>query len=81
MAQEERKEISFEEWVKRFNEDLVKACGQAGVPTENVDRVLLMMIFRELRWLHEQFDWIYPQLRLLLKQDVRAQKRVLRELK
>ena len=78
MAQEEKKEISFEEWLKQVNmetEDLSKKTGIS------VERILLMVAFREAKSAHDHFDWIYPQLQFLLKQDVRAQKKVLKELK
>ena len=96
MSSEEKKEISFEEWLRAFNaemEELTRRISNIPSPDQThsfmrdellqprVDRVLLLLILREIRAVHEHFDWIYPQLKLLLKQDIRAQKKLLKELK
>jgi len=102
MAQEEKKEISFEEFLRRVNAEMEELSrkvnqlstdqGHLSPPSQqghsvpaassiSVERVLLLLLLREIKAVHEHFDWIYPQLKLLLKQDIRAQKRLLRELK
>ena len=78
MAQEEKKEISFEEWIKRFNSEMEELSKKTGV---SVERLLAMLAVREAQATHEHFDWVYPQLKLLLKQDIRTQKRLLKGLK
>jgi len=82
LAQEEKKEISFEEWLKLFNREVVKL--KEKIPEFSclsVERIMLMIAIKEIREIHQHFDWIYPQLKLLLKQDIRTQKRLLKGLK
>jgi len=78
LAQEEGKEISFEEWLKIFYGNVKQLSEKTGF---SVECLLMMIAIREAREIHQHFDWIYPQLQRLLKQDVRAQKRLLKELK
>jgi len=47
----------------------------------SVERLLIMLAVREAQATHQHFDWIYPQLKLLLKQDIRTQKKLLKELR
>ena len=77
MAQEQ-KQISFEEWIKQFNLEMEELSKKTGIA---VERILAMLAVREAKAAHEHFDWIYPQLQRLLKQDIRAQKRLLKGLK
>jgi len=82
LSQEERKEISFEEWLKLFNADVVKL--KEKMPEFSclsVERVMLMIAIKEIREVHQHFDWIYPQLKQLLKQDIRTQKKLLKGLR
>ena len=96
LAQEEKKELSFEEWLRAFNADIEELARRvSNIPSPDqthsfmpdellrprVDRVLLLLILREVRAVHEHFDWIYPQLKILLKQDIRAQKKLLKGLR
>jgi len=78
LAQEEKKEISFEEWLQKFNEEMTELSAKTGI---SVERILAMLAVREAQAIHEHFDWIYPQLKLLLKQDIRTQKKLLKGLK
>jgi len=78
LAQEEKKEISFEEWLQKFNEEMTKLSARTNI---SVERILAMLAVREAQAAHEHFDWIYPQLKLLLKQDIRTQKKLLKGLK
>lgn len=78
MSQDGNKEISFEEWVKRFNAEMEELSKKTGV---SVERLLIMLAVREAQATHQHFDWIYPQLKLLLKQDIRTQKKLLKELR
>jgi len=75
---QEQKQISFEEWIKQFNLEMEELSKKTGIA---VERILAMLAVREAQATHEHFDWIYPQLKLLLKQDIRTQKRLLKELK
>jgi len=75
---QEQKQISFEEWIKQFNLEMEELSKKTGIA---VERILAMLAVREAQATHEHFDWIYPQLKLLLKQDIRAQKRLLKGLK
>ena len=75
---QEKKEISFEEWLKMFNLEMEELNKKTGIA---VERILAMLAVREAKAAHEHFDWIYPQLKILLKQNVRAQKRLLKEWK
>ena len=77
MAQEQ-KQISFEEWIKQFNLEMEELSKKTGIA---VERILAMLAVREAKAAHEHFDWIYPQLKLLLKQDIRTQKKLLKGLK
>ena len=74
---QEKKEISFEEWVKQFNLEMEDLSKKTGV---SVERLLIMLAVREAQATHQHFDWIYPQLKTLLKQDIRAQKRAIKEI-
>jgi len=74
----EAREISFEEWLQKFNEEMTELSARIGI---SVERILAMLAVREAKAAHEHFDWIYPQLQRLLKQDIRAQKRLLKGLK
>jgi len=78
LSQEGKKEISFEEWVKQFNLEMEGLSKKTGV---SVERLLIMLAVREAQAAHQHFDWIYPQLKILLKQDIRAQKRLMKELR
>lgn len=78
MSEEEKKEISFEEWLKQLNAEMEELSKKTGISAE---RILLMLAFREAKSAHDHFDWIHPQLKLLLKQDIRAQKKLLKELR
>jgi len=79
---EEKKEISFEEWVKLFNADKEELSKKTGV---SVERILMMMIFREAVFINQHFDWILdqviPELKIALKQDIRTQKKLLKGLR
>jgi len=75
---EEKKELSFEEWIKQFNVEMEELSKKTGV---SVERILTMLAVRDAQATHQHFDWIYPQLKILLKQDIRAQKRLLKGLK
>jgi len=78
MSVEEKKEISFEEWLKQVNADTEELSKKTGI---SVERILLMLAFKEAKSAHDHFDWIYPQLKILLKQDIRAQKKLLKGLR
>jgi len=78
LSQEGKKEISFEEWLKQFNAEMEELSKKTGIA---VERILAMLAVREAKAAHEHFDWIYPQLKLLLKQDIRTQKRLLKGLR
>ena len=77
MSQEGKKEISFEEWLKMFNSEMEEFSKKTGIA---VERILAMLAVREAKAAHEHFDWIYPQLKTLLKQDIRAQKKAIKEI-
>jgi len=65
LAQEERKEISFEEWLKMFYSNVKQLSEKTGF---SVECLLLMIAIRETREIHQHLDWIYPHLNRLLKE-------------
>jgi len=96
LAQGQRKELSLEEWLRLINaemKELARRVSDLPSPDQShsfmpdkfledrTDRVILLLLLREVKAVHEHFDWIYPQLKLLLKQDIRTQKRLLKGLK
>ena len=96
MGEEERKELSLEEWLRLINAEmteLTRRVSNLSSPDQShsfmadellvnrVDRIILLLLLREIKAVHEHFDWIHPQLKILLKQSIRTQKRMLKGLK
>ena len=96
MGEEERKELSLEEWLRLINAEMTELTRRvSNLPSPDqshsfmadellvnrVDRIILLLLLGEIKAVHEHFDWIHPQLKILLKQSIRTQKRMLKGLK
>jgi len=96
LGEEERKELSLEEWLRLINAEMTELTRRvSNLPSPDqshsfmadellvnrVDRIILLLLLREIKAVHEHFDWIHPQLKILLKQSIRTQKRMLKGLK
>jgi len=83
LAQEQRKELSLEEWLRLINAEMKELARRvSNLPSpdqshsfmpdkfleDRTDRVILLLLLREVKMVHEHFDWIYPKLEKLMKE-------------